>query len=95
MVRTLTALGFALALVGSAHAQDARIVVSLDGKSHGAIRSEIYRAAEKVCTNDSNAVAVVDTTCVEASYFQAMQQLRTAYRVEHTAYVQAPPADIR
>ncbi len=93
MVRTLTGIGFALALVGSAHAQDTQVIVNLDGKSHSAVRSEVYRAAEKVCASD--AFDPVDVTCIEATYHQAMQQLRAAPKVERTAYVQASPPGLR
>ena len=93
MIRTLTAFGFALALVGSAHAQDGQIAVKLDGKSPRIIRTELYRAAEKVCASN-NAFDSVDTTCVEASYQQALQQLRSAPRAERTAFVQASPAGL-
>ena len=96
MIRTLTGIGFALALVGSAHAQDAQVTVTLDGKSHSTIRSELYRAAEKVCAEDGSAFAPVDTACVEATYTQAMKQLRAATpRVERTAYIQASPTGLR
>ena len=95
MIRTLTAIGFALALVGTAHAQDTQVTVKLDGKSHRAVRSEIYRAAEKVCASDISAFDPVDTTCVEASYTEAMRQLRATPRVERTAFVQASPTGLR
>ena len=95
MVRTLTAIGLALALVGSAHAQDAQVTVKLDGKSHGAIRSELYRAAEQVCASSSDAFEPVDMSCVEATYQQALHQLRAAPRVERTAYIQASPTGLR
>jgi hypothetical protein len=95
MIRTLTGIGFALALVGSAHAQDTQVTVKLDGKSHSAIRSELYRAAQKVCAEDASAFEPVDTTCVEATYTNAVQQLRAMPRVERTAYVQASPTGLR
>ena len=93
MVRTLTGIGFALALVGSAHAQDAQIAVKLDGKSHSAVRSEIYRAAQQVCAEDSNTFEPGDMSCVEATYQQALHQLKAAPRIERTA--QAYPASLR
>jgi hypothetical protein len=95
MIRTLTGIGFALALVGSAHAQDAQVAVKLDGKSPSAIRSELYRAAEKVCAEDASAFEPVDSACVEATYTQALQQLRATPRVERTAYIQASPTGLR
>ena len=95
MVRTLTGIGFALALVGTAHAQEPQVAVKLGGKSRSAIRSEIYHAAEKVCSSDISAFDPADTTCVEAAYEQAMQQLRATARVERTAYVQASPTGLR
>ncbi len=95
MVRTLTGIGFALALVGSAHAQDAQVTVKLDGKTHNAIRSELYRAAEQVCTEVPSAFEPLDTSCVEATYQQALHQLRASPRLERTAYVQAPPTGLR
>ncbi len=95
MVRTLTGIGLALALVGSAHAQDAQITVKLDGKSHTAIRSALYRAAQQVCAADPSAFEPLDTSCVEATYQQALHQLRASPRLERTAYVQAPPTGLR
>ena len=71
MVRTLTAFGLTLALVGAAHAQDAQIAVKVDGKSHGAVRAELYHAAEKVCAKDTSAFDPVDEACVEATYRDA------------------------
>ena len=94
MLRTLTGFGFALALVGSAHAQDTQVTVQLDGKSRSAVRSELYRAAEKVCASDTTALNPVDATCVEATYQQAVEQLRPPARIEHTAYVQASSTGI-
>ena len=93
MIRTLTAFGFALALVGSAHAQDGQISVKLDGKSPRVVRIELYRAAEKVCASET-ALDPVDTACVEASYQQALQQLHATPRAERTAFVQASPAGL-
>ena len=95
MVRTLTGFGLALALVGSAHAQAQHITVKLDGKTHSAIRTEIYRAAQTVCTDQTNLYDPVDMTCVEATYDQAIQQLRTAPRVERTAYIQSASNGLR
>ncbi len=94
MLRTLTGIGFALALVGTAHAQD-QVTVKLDGKTPRAVRAEIYRAAEKVCAN-VDALDGVDSTCVEASYSEALRQLRVVPRIEQTAYsVQARPIGLR
>ena len=95
MVRTLTGFGLALALVGSAHAQEQHITVKLDGKTHGAIRTEIYRAAQAVCANQASPYDLVDSDCVEATYSQAIQQLRTAPRVERTAYAQPASSGLR
>jgi hypothetical protein len=89
MVRTLTGFGLALVLVGSAHAQEQHITVKLDGKTHRAIRAEIYQAAQTVCADQTHLYDTVDMTCVEATYDQAIQQLRTAPRVERTAYMQS------
>ena len=95
MIRTLTGIGFALALVGSAHAQDTQITVNLNGKSPKAVRAEIYRAAEKVCASNADVFDPADTACVEATYSQALQQLRATPRVERTAYIQASPTGLR
>ena len=95
MIRTLTGIGFALALVGSAHAQTQQVTVRLDGKSHRAVRSEIYHAAEKVCASETDAFDSVDDACVEATYSQALRQLKAVPGVERTAFVQASPAGLR
>lgn len=89
MIRTLTGIGFALALVGSAHAQDSQVTVRLDGKSYDAIRSELHHAAQQVCTDTSNVTAVVDTTCFETSYSQAMKKLRVLAPAERFTDLQA------
>ena len=94
MIRTLTGIGFALALVGSAHAQEQQVTIKLDGKSPRAVRTELYHAAEKVCASDADFNAV-DDACVEATYSQALQQLRAAPKVQRTAYMEASPAGLR
>lgn len=76
MIRSLTAFGLALALVGSAHAQD-KVTVSLAGKSHAAVRADLYRAAQAVCTSD-DVLDLRDDACVEATYSVAIQQLHAA-----------------
>ena len=94
MVRSLTAIGIVLALVGSAHAQDRQVTVRLDGKSHRQVRSELYRAAQQVCASE-NDLNMLDSTCVEATYADAMHQLHVAPRVQQTAYIEASPHSIR
>lgn len=95
MLRTLTGIGFALALVGTAHAQD-QVTVKLDGKTPRAIRAEIYRAAEKVCANAASSFDPVDSACIDATYTDALRQLRATPRFEQTAYsVQARPIGLR
>ena len=86
MFHKLTGIGLALALVGSAHAQDAQLTVKLDGKSPRAVRTELYHAAEKVCAQYATAFESTDMTCVEATYSDALQQLRATAHVERTAY---------
>ena len=89
MVRTLTGIGFALALVGSAHAQDTQVTVSLAGKSQHEVRLELQRAAEKVCASNLNAL---DTSCVEDAYVQALQDLKAAQKADHHVYAEASAA---
>ncbi len=86
MLRPLAAIGITLALVGSAHAQEQNVVVTLHGKSHAAVRSEIYRAAEKVCAAGLTSFDGSDQACVEATYSDAMRQLRASPRAERVAY---------
>jgi hypothetical protein len=74
MFRTLTGIGIALALLSSAQAQD-RIVVSTQGKSENALRAELHRAAEQVCTDKINDAALVDTDCVTRTYAAALRQV--------------------
>jgi hypothetical protein len=83
MIRTLTAIGIALALVGSAHAQD-QVTVHIAGKSQAAVRSELYRAAEAVCT-PANELDTRDDVCIEATYSQALHQLHAAHPTETAA----------
>ena len=91
MTRTLTAIGLALGLVGTAHAQAQQVTVSLVGKSHAAVRSEIYHAAQSVCGHADQMLDPVDTACIEATYDQAMRQLRATPRAARIAYQLASP----
>ena len=88
MVRTLTGIGFALALVGTAHAQDQQVAVKIDGKSHRALQAEIYRAAEQVCAAGpaATSLAQADTACFEATYADALHKLRATPGIVQTAY---------
>ena len=95
MQRPLTAIGIALALVGSAHAQEQQVTVSLHGKSHAAIRTELHRAAEQVCYVSGSVLDSVDTSCVEATYEDALRQMRTRMRLQQTALAQPAPSDPR
>ena len=95
MLRSLTAIGITLALVGSAHAQEQNVTVALQGKSHAAVRSEIYRAAETVCAADHTALDSVDYSCIEATYSDAMNKLRTSLTAQRIAYVIPPSAPAR
>jgi hypothetical protein len=92
MIRSLTAIGIALALVGSAHAQD-KVTVSIAGKSHAAVRADLYRAAEAVCTSDDG-LDLRDDACVEATYSVAIQQLHAARPapIQRAAYATQPAA---
>jgi hypothetical protein len=87
MLRTLTGLGIALALVGSAHAQD-QIVITTHGKSEPTLKAELYQAARNVCTDTVSDAALVDSQCVEATYVAALQQLHAARpaALQRTAY---------
>ena len=61
-------------------------MVKLQGKSHSAVRAELYRAAESVCANSPNtALDGVDSGCVEATYSAAMRQLKIVSRPGQTA----------
>ncbi len=89
MKHTLTAIGLALALVGSAHAQDAQetqITVRLNGQPQRELLKEIYHAAEQVCVGQP--ASDLDSECVEATYGQALRQLRAKPQAERAAYAQ-------
>ena len=75
MICKLAGIGMALALVGSAHAQD-RIVVATQGKSTKDIKAELYRAAVAVCADTGAGPGLVDPDCVESTYGAALHQLR-------------------
>ena len=94
MIRLLTALGITLGLVGAAHAQDRLVTVSLVGKSHAAVRSEVYHAAQSVCASDAPSLNPTDTACIETTYSVAMQRLRATPRAEQIAY-QVPASSAR
>ena len=87
MLRSLAAIGITLALVGSAHAQTQNVVVTLQGKSHAAVRSEIYKAAQTVCSAGFTSYEGPDQGCIEATYADAMHQLRAFPKAERIAYV--------
>ena len=94
MLRSLTGIGIALALVGSAHAQEQQISVRLDGKSPRVLRAELYRAAQKVCTGHAVEAFEEDSICVRDSYEEALARARAAARAQHAALVQAGPFDM-
>ena len=93
MFRTLTGIGFALALVGSVHAEQ-RVVISTAGQSQAQIRTQIYKAAQAVCNNSDMAYSALqsglDESCVNAAYHDGLRQLY-ASRVQKVGYASPNP----
>jgi hypothetical protein len=74
MLRSLTAIGFALALVGTAHAEP-QVRINAVGKTVKQLHSEIYQAAKQVCAGADHYDLSSGNECVELTYQNGLAQL--------------------
>jgi hypothetical protein len=75
MIRILSTLALATALAGPAMAQEAR--VSLDGKSEQTIRSDIHKAAVKVCSQSNDRAGLYDlAACISDAQADGLAQAK-------------------
>ena len=87
MSRTFSTLALLAALAGSASAEEVR--VSLAGKDAAAVRSDIYRAAAKACTEayaGSHGEFHEWASCIDGAASDGMAQVKAARQAA------APPA---
>ncbi len=84
MLRPLTALGFALALVGTAHAEP-QVKINAVGKSVQQLHAEMYQAAKQVCADSSDLAS--ESACVELTYRNALAQLHSRTAMRKVNYV--------
>ncbi len=84
MLRSLTALGFALALVGTAHAEP-QVKIDAAGKSAKQLHAEMYQAAKQVCAGPDGLAS--DSACVELTYRNALAQLHSRTAMRKVNYV--------
>jgi hypothetical protein len=86
MLRTFAGVGAALALVGSAHAQDPSSVTARHATGRAAVRQDLYRAAQAACLHGRAARALRDVTCVDETYrFNLYRLDAAAARPQQTA----------
>jgi hypothetical protein len=88
MIRTLSTLFIFAALAGPVSAGEVR--VSLAGKDDAAVRSDVNRAAEKVCTEAYTGVRGELhewAACIDDATAEAMAQVKAARQ----AAAEAPP----
>jgi hypothetical protein len=97
ILRSFAGFGAALALVGLVHAQEPQVLVHTAGKSRAAVRQDLYRAAQAVCSHGQSALDLRDVTCVDETYEYSLAQLNAvAARPELTAMQTRPaPAGLR
>jgi hypothetical protein len=86
MLRPLTAIGFALALVGTAHAET-QVKINPVGKSSKQLHAELYRAAKQVCADTDPYDLGSESACVELTYQNALAQLHGRAAVRKVNYV--------
>jgi hypothetical protein len=86
MLRPLTAIGFALALVGVAHAEP-QVRINAVGKTVKQLHSEIYKAAKQVCAGADHYDLASGNECVELTYQNGLAQLNGHAKAQTVDYV--------
>jgi hypothetical protein len=86
MLRQLTAIGFALALVGTAHAET-QVKINPVGKSSKQLHAELYQAAKRVCAETDAYYLASESACVDLTYQNALAQLHGRASVRKVNYV--------
>ncbi|MHB8283289.1 MAG: hypothetical protein ACYDD1_01290 [Caulobacteraceae bacterium] len=86
MIRSLTAIGFALALVGTAHAESA-VKIETTGKTVRQVHAEIYQAAKQVCAGADHYDLASGNECVELTYQNGLAQMNGHAKSQSVDYV--------
>ena len=86
MLRPLTAIGFALALVGVAHAEP-QVRINAVGKTVKQLHSEIYKAAKQVCAGADHYDLASGNECVELTYQNGLAQMNGHTAAQPVNYV--------
>jgi hypothetical protein len=86
MLRSLTVIGFALALVGTAHAEPV-VKIQTSGKTVRQVHAEIYKAAKQVCASADNYDLASGNACVELTYQNGLAQLSGHAAAQKVNYV--------